>query len=260
MTVAARSGHIEARDLTVRFRRRDAAATTALSGLDLNVRPGEIVSVIGPNGCGKSTMLRVLAGLISPTTGTALLDGQPIDGPDARVGLVFQEPRLLPWRTVARNIAYPVELAGLPEADREARVKELLHRVGLEDAADLRPGQLSGGMRQRAALARTLALQPEVLLLDEPFSALDAMTRERFNVELLKLWGRLGTTIILVTHSIAEAIFLGDRVVVLSSRPGRVVADIAVDVPRPRTLDQLDEAAVSATAREIRAHLEANES
>jgi len=170
---------------------------------------------------------------------------------------VFQEPRLLPWRSAARNVAYPMELAGWDRAKREARVTALLDTVGLAGAADRIPAELSGGMRQRAALARALALEPRVLLLDEPFSALDALTRERFNVELLGLWSRARATIVVVTHSIQEAIFLGDRAVVLAGRPGRVVADIPVNLPRPRTMDQLDEAIVSATAREIRAHLDA---
>jgi NitT/TauT family transport system ATP-binding protein len=161
----------------------------------------------------------------------------------------------MPWRSVARNVAYPAELAGLAGPVRDDLVRQMLHRVGLESAADLLPAQLSGGMRQRAALARTLTLEPKVLLLDEPFSALDAMTRDRFNVELLNLWARLRTTIVVVTHSIPEAIFLGDRVVVLSARPGHVVADIPVPLGRPRALADLDEAAVSATARLVRSHL-----
>ncbi len=254
--VVVRTGRVDLRDLAVTFPVRGGPPLVALDGIDLSVQGGEIVSLIGPNGCGKSTILRAIAGLLPPSRGSAYLDDEPIDGPDPRVGLVFQEPRLLPWRTVAANVAYPMELAGMPRDRRAARVEELLHRVGLQASADVLPAHLSGGMRQRAAIARALALEPAVLLLDEPFSALDAMTRDRFNVELLKLWGRLGTTIVLVTHSIPEAIFLGDRVVVLSARPGRVVADLEVPLPRPRTLDQLDEAAVSALAREIRAHLE----
>jgi NitT/TauT family transport system ATP-binding protein len=254
-TAVAAPGRIELRDLEVRFGRAKGPETVALAGLDLRIGAGEIVSVIGPNGCGKSTMLRVIAGLITPREGMALIDDEPIDGPDRRIGLVFQEPRLLPWRTVARNVGYPAELAGIDGPARQARVDALLQRVGLTGAADMVPSQLSGGMRQRAALARSLALEPQVLLLDEPFSALDAMTRERFNVELLRLWGRLRTTIVVVTHSIPEAIFLGDRVVVLSAQPGHVVADVAVPLGRPRTIDALDEAAAGATAREIRAHL-----
>jgi len=219
------------------------------------VRPSEVVSLIGPNGSGKSTLLRVIAGLLEPDRGSVHLDGDRVSGPDPRIGLVFQEPRLLPWRSVADNVTYPLELAGWPRDRREARRAELLRIVGLQSASAARPSQLSGGMRQRAAIARALALEPRVLLLDEPFSALDALTRERFNVEMHKLHARTGTTIVVVTHAIHEAIFLGDRVVVLSERPGRVVADLPIEVPRPRALGHLDEAVVSATARAIRGHL-----
>jgi NitT/TauT family transport system ATP-binding protein len=252
--VAAR-GRIELRDVAVEFPRRGGAPFKAIEGVDLQVGGGEIVTVIGSNGCGKSTLLRVIAGLLRPSQGSVFLDGSPVVGPDPRIGLVFQEPRLLPWRTVASNVGYPLELAGVPRAERRTRVAELLERVGLAAVPDILPAQLSGGMRQRAALARALALEPEVLLLDEPFSALDAITRERFNVELLELWGRLHTTIVIVTHSIPEAIFLGDRVVVLSGRPGRVAAELPVEMPSPRTLDRLDAAVVSDAARAIRSAL-----
>lgn len=252
---AAVPGRIELRDITVSFPAGPRERLTALDGLDLVVDPGQIVALIGPNGSGKSTLLRVVAGLLPPDHGQATIDGRAIDGPDQRVGLVFQEPRLLAWRTTAANVAYPLELAGVDRAARRARVAELLATVGLEAAATQIPAQLSGGMRQRAALARTLALQPEVLLLDEPFSALDELTRERLNLELLAITARMPTTVLLVTHSVQEAIFLADRVVVLSARPGHVVADIAVDLPRPRSLGDLDAAVVSATARTVRAHL-----
>jgi NitT/TauT family transport system ATP-binding protein len=178
-----------------------------------------------------------------------------VTGPSARVGLVFQEPRLLPWRTTAANIAYPLELAGVARSARAARVASLLETVGLAAAAAQVPSQLSGGMRQRAALARTLALEPSVLLLDEPFSALDELTRERLNLELLAIHARTPTTIVVVTHSVHEAIFLADRVVVMSERPGRVVADIPIELARPRSLADLDAAVVGDTARRIRAHL-----
>jgi NitT/TauT family transport system ATP-binding protein len=228
----------------------------ALESVGLDVPGGSVVAVIGPNGSGKSTLLRVAGGLLRPDAGRVELDGQPIQGPDPRVGFVFQEPRLLPWRDVLGNVAFPLEVARRPPTERLGRARGLLELVGLRAFARVRPHELSGGMRQRVAIARALALEPELLLLDEPFSALDALTRERFNVELLGLWARTRTTILLVTHSITEAVFLSDRVVVLSPRPGRVVADVPVDLPRPRRLADLDAAAVTSTARQIRAHLE----
>ncbi len=247
-------GHVVARDVALTFRRADGPLL-ALDGVDLEVAPGEIVALIGPNGSGKSTLLRVVAGLLAPDRGAVELDGRPLAGPDPAIGLVFQEPRLLPWRSVAANVGYPLELAGWPRPRRAARVETLLDLVGVEGAAGARPSQLSGGMRQRVALARALALEPRVLLLDEPFSALDALTRERLNAELQGLWARTGTTGIVVTHSIAEAIFLADRVVVLSERPGAVVANLDVGLPRPRSLASLDEAVVSPLSRRIRASL-----
>jgi NitT/TauT family transport system ATP-binding protein len=201
----------------------------------------------------------VASGLLRPEAGSVTLDDQPIAGPDPRIGLVFQEPRLLPWRSVAANVTYPLELAGWSAERRQARLGELLELVGLGEARDARPSQLSGGMRQRAAIARTLALEPRVLLLDEPFSALDALTRDRLNLEMLALWERTHPTIVIVTHSIPEAILLADRVVVMTPRPGRVAAIVPIDAPRPRSLDVLDRAVVSDAAAEIRAHLEGGE-
>ena len=256
---AAPPGRIELRDVRVSFPAGGLDRLAALDGLDLIVSAGEILALIGPNGSGKSTLLRVVAGLLAPDEGTVVLDGQPVTAPSPRVGLVFQEPRLLPWRTTAANVAYPLELAGVDRAARESKVAAVLDTVGLTAAAAQVPSQLSGGMRQRAALARTLALEPAVLLLDEPFSALDELTRERLNLELLALHARTPTTILVVTHSVQEAIFLADRVVVLTERPGHVVADIAVDLPRPRTLGDLDAAVVGDTARRIRVHLGATE-
>jgi NitT/TauT family transport system ATP-binding protein len=252
----ARAGALSLRDVAFAFPARNGEPLQALGGVDLEIPGAGIVALIGPNGCGKSTLLRVVAGLLEPGRGEVLLDGTPVTGPDPRIGLVFQEPRLLPWRTTAANITYPLELAGWPVERRERRLGELLELTGLDGAAAAaRPAELSGGQRQRAALARSLALQPEVLLLDEPFSALDALTRERFDLELLALWERAAPTIVLVTHSIAEAIVVADRVVVMTPRPGRIAADIPVDLPRPRTLAAMDEAAVSRTAQRIRAYL-----
>jgi NitT/TauT family transport system ATP-binding protein len=241
--------------IDVGFPRRGEAPVRALAGFDLAVGRGEIVALIGPNGCGKSTFLRVASGLLAPDGGSVMLDDTPIVAPDPRIGLVFQEPRLLPWRTVARNVTYPLELAGWPRGRRDVRLAQLLDLVGLAEAREARPSQLSGGMRQRAAIARALALEPRVLLLDEPFSALDALTRDRLNLELLALWERTGSTVVIVTHSIPEAILLADRVVVMTPRPGRVAATIPIDAPRPRSLDLLDRAVVSDAAAEIRALL-----
>jgi NitT/TauT family transport system ATP-binding protein len=247
------SGAIEVRDVALSFPVRRGDAHQALGGVDLAVAGGEVIALIGPNGCGKSTLLRVIAGLLAPQRGAVLLGGARVTGPDPGVGLVFQEPRLLPWRTAAENITYPLELAGWTRGRRDDRLAELLDLTRLDAAAAAaRPGELSGGQRQRAALARALALQPHILLLDEPFSALDALTRERLDLELLALWERAATTIVLVTHSIAEAILVADRVVVMSPRPGRIVAEIPVDLPRPRSLADMDAAVFSRTARQIR--------
>ncbi len=231
------------------------APLPVLDDLTVAIPAGSLVAIVGPNGCGKSTLLRVIAGLLPPATGTIEVEGRQVDGPDPRVGLVFQEPRLLPWRTALDNVAFPLELAGRPLEERRTRASELLRLVGLRGWGRARPDQLSGGMRQRLAIARALALEPSVLLLDEPFSALDALTRERFNVELLRLWQRLGPTIALVTHSIPEAVFLADRVLVLGPRPARLLADVVVDLPRPRQPEHLDAASLSRAAAEIRKHL-----
>ena len=244
---------VHVRDVSLTF--SGARTVTALQDVSIDIAPREVVALIGPNGCGKSTLLRVLAGLIPASSGTVAVDGHPVVGPDPAVGLVFQEPRLLAWRTVEENVRFPMELAGWSSERQAARASDLLGLVGLREFARAKPSTLSGGTRQRVAIARALALEPAVLLLDEPFSALDALTRERFNAELLNLWQRTGATIVLVTHSIPEAVFLADRVVVLSPRPGRVVAEVRIGLPRPRRVADLDSAAVSALGAEIRSHL-----
>jgi NitT/TauT family transport system ATP-binding protein len=250
-------GSIELRALDFAFPTRSGGRLPVLAGLDLTIPGGGIVALIGPNGCGKSTLLRILAGLLRPSAGEALVDGAAISGPDERVGLVFQEPRLLPWRSAAANVTYPLELAGWPADRRTARLAVLTSLVGLDAAALIsRPSELSGGTSQRVALARALALEPQILLLDEPFSALDALTRERFDLELLRLWERAAATIVMVTHSIPEAVLVADRVIVLSPRPGRMVANVLVDLPRPRALADLDDPRALRTARTIRAHLQ----
>ena len=243
------------RSFTIDGRRIDAVASTTMA-----ITTGQIVAIVGPSGSGKSTLLRVISGLLPPDTGTVTLSGSPVNGPDERVGMVFQEPRLLPWRTAEDNVAFPLELRGEPKAARLARARELLALVGLSGFESARPHQLSGGMAQRVALARALALDPPVLLLDEPFGALDALTRDRLDAELLGLWERIGTTIVLVTHSIPEAVFLADRVLVLSARPGRVVADVPVDLERPRRWESLDALASGSAASTVRRALEAHAS
>lgn len=241
------------RSFVIDGQRIDAVAPTTLV-----VPQGQIAAVVGPSGSGKSTLLRLISGLLPPDAGTVALHGTRVTGPDVRVGMVFQEPRLLPWRTAQDNVAYPLELRGEPREARLARARDLLALVGLAGFESARPSQLSGGMAQRVALARALALDPPVLLLDEPFGALDALTRDRLDAELLGLWEGIGTTIVLVTHSIPEAVFLADRVLVLSARPGRVVADIPVDLGRPRRWEAIDEAASSRAALAVRRALEAH--
>ncbi|MCC7347208.1 MAG: ABC transporter ATP-binding protein [Variibacter sp.] len=204
----------------------------ALEGFTLDVRPGEIVAIVGGSGCGKSTLLRLISGLDRATSGTVNLDGLRIDAPHERIGIVFQEPRLLPWLTVADNVGFG--LAHLPRAERAERVARTLERVGLADKATVWPRELSGGQAQRVAIARALVPRPEVLLLDEPFSALDAFTRADLQDHLLSLWAELKPTLVIVTHDVDESVVLADRIVVMRPRPGRLFQEIAADLPRPR--------------------------
>ena len=209
---------------------------TALENIDLALEPGEFVSLIGPSGCGKSTLLRIIGDLTPPTAGTVTVNGKKARQAreDGDYGIVFQDAVLFDWRTVAKNIALPLEMLGWDREKRRTRVEEMLDLVELRAFADHHPWQLSGGMQQRVAIARALAFEPALLLMDEPFGALDEMTRERLNLELLSIWEKLGSTVVFVTHSISEAVFLSTRVVVMSPRPGRVVADIGVPFEYPR--------------------------
>ncbi len=206
--------------------------TRALDGLTFHARPGEFVCLVGASGCGKTTLLNLIAGLESPSSGTVTVSG--------RVGLMFQESALFPWLTVSENVAIALKLQRTPRRDRAGRVAELLDLVHLGAFGDKRPHELSGGMRQRVALARALAQNAEVLLMDEPFAALDAMTRDVMHDELERIWSRTGATVIFVTHNVREAVRLADRVVLLSSRPGRVAGEFTIDVPRPRRIDSAD--------------------
>ena len=214
-----------------------ARGVTALQGIDLEIQPREFISLIGPSGCGKSTLLRIMGDLIQPTSGKVVVNGK--SARQARVdrdyGIVFQDPVLYDWRTVAKNIALPLELGGWNRRKRTARVNEMLKLVELTGFEGHHPWQLSGGMQQRVSIARALSFDPALLLMDEPFGALDEMTRERLNLELLRIWEQSGSTIVFVTHSISEAVFLSTRVVVMSARPGRISAVISVDLPQPRT-------------------------
>jgi NitT/TauT family transport system ATP-binding protein len=224
----------------------------ALAGVDLGVGAGSFVAVIGPNGCGKGTLLRVIAGLKAPDVGRVLVGGaEPVAG-DGRVGLDFQQPRLVPWRSVIDNVALPMELAGVAPDVRRDRAEAALAQVGLAAAARLRPRELSGGMAQRAALARALVGDPPVLLLDEPFSALDALTREEFDAELQRLWLERQRTVVFVTHSVAEAVALADRVIVMTPRPGRVERVVEVDLPRPRPVVVTADPRAATVATEVR--------
>ncbi|MEW6450358.1 MAG: ABC transporter ATP-binding protein [Pseudomonadota bacterium] len=204
----------------------------ALEGVSLDVAPGEIVAVVGGSGCGKSTMLRAISGLDRPSQGAVKLDGETVTEPHEKIGVIFQEPRLLPWLTVAENVGFGI--AHLPKEERERRVSRALERVGLSDKANVWPRELSGGQAQRVAIARALVPRPEVLLLDEPFSALDTFTRSDLQDHLLALWADSKPTLIHVTHDVDEAIALGDRVLVMRPRPGQVADEIKIDLPRPR--------------------------
>jgi NitT/TauT family transport system ATP-binding protein len=215
----------------------------ALSGIDLDVRPREFVSLIGPSGCGKSTLLRVVGDLVQPTEGEVVVNGKSAH--QARVdrdyGIVFQDAVLYDWRTVAKNISLPLEMLGWSRRRRTDRVRELLELVELTGFEGNHPWELSGGMQQRVSIARALSFEPALLLMDEPFGALDEMTRERLNAELLRIWADTGSTIVFVTHSISEAVFLSTRVVVMSPRPGRVAGIVDVDLPQPRTAETREE-------------------
>lgn len=230
----------------------------ALSEVDLNVPKGSFISLIGPSGCGKSTLLRVLGDLLTPTRGRVLINMRTprAERLDRRIGFVFQEPALLEWRNVLDNVMLPLELRGTPRTEREARARELMQIVGLTSFEHAWPRQLSGGMRQRAAIARALSTQPDILLMDEPFGALDQITRDRLNLELLQIHELTGITVVLVTHSIREAVLLSDRIMVMSPRPGRITRIIENDMPRPRTLEARNNDAFEALVREGNRELE----
>src|SRR5215831_9201318 len=222
---------LEYRNVTMRFAQRGESALTAVQGVSFSIRDREVVSLIGPSGCGKSTLLNIGSGLAAPSEGAAFVDGARVEGPNAHVAFMLQKDLLLPWRTIAENVMFGVEIQGLPVTERRQRAKTLLANFNLAEFSRHYPHQLSGGMRQRVAQARTLAVDPHVLLLDEPFSAVDAQTRMALQRDLAQTLERAGKTALLITHDLAEAVTLSDRVLVMSRRPGTIIEEIAIDVP-----------------------------
>ncbi|EKT4465445.1 ABC transporter ATP-binding protein [Pseudomonas putida] len=230
---APEPGRIEARGVSIRLGQgRDAFE--AVQALDFSIAPGEFVCILGPSGCGKSTLLGALAGHLAPSSGQLEVDGLAIEGPSPQRGMVFQHHTLLPWRSVLDNVAFGLKMQGVGKAERQARARDMLRLVGLEDFAGRWPSQLSGGMQQRAEIARVLINRPRLLLMDEPFGALDAQTRSRMQELLLEIWSGIRTTVVFVTHDIDEALFLADRILVMSPRPGRFIDDLHLSFPRPR--------------------------
>lgn len=227
----------------------------ALSEVDLEVEAGQFVSIVGPSGCGKSTLMKLVAGLRKPTRGQLTLLGKQVTGPRSDVGIVFQNPVLLPWRTVLENLLLPADILNLDREQSRTKALELIELVGLTGFENAYPNELSGGMQQRAAIARSLVYDAPVLMMDEPFGALDALTREQMNVELQRIWRTSGKTVVFITHSIPEAVFLSDRVVLLSARPGRVIRTFDIDIPRMRHLDDMVTPDFGVYVKEIRALL-----
>ncbi|MBP1784057.1 NitT/TauT family transport system ATP-binding protein [Micromonospora sp. HB375] len=248
---------IEIDGLDKEYRPWKSAPTLALSDINLTVRRGEFISVVGPSGCGKTTLLKILAGLSPKTGGAVRIAGRDVTKPLPEVGMVFQAPTLLPWRTIFDNVMVPAEIQRLDPRRHRERAQQLLEMVGLNGFEQKYPHELSGGMQQRAGICRALVHDPAVLLMDEPFGALDAMTREYMNVELLRIWQESNQTIVLVTHSIPEAVFLSDRVVVLSPRPGRIAEVMDIDLERPRELGIMSSDRAGVYVERIRRHFNA---
>jgi NitT/TauT family transport system ATP-binding protein len=251
MTSERIPAEIALENVTVAFGKAKAR-TLALQDVSLHVRPGEFVSIVGPSGCGKSTVLNVLAGFQSPTSGRATIDGKPILGPGPELGVVFQQYSLFPWLKVRENVEYGLRMQGVSRHERQCAARTLLGMAGLLNFENHYPSQLSGGMRQRVGIIRALAANPRVLLMDEPFGALDSQTRSIMQEILLDIWGKSQLAVLFITHDIEEAVFLSDRVHVMSSRPGRISASFDIPLPRPRRHEQLAEAGAALIASEIR--------
>jgi NitT/TauT family transport system ATP-binding protein len=244
--------HAEADYIRIQGLSKSFGDVLALREIDCSIAQGSFVSVVGPSGCGKSTLLRIVAGLLDYNEGYVMLDGEPIRGTRRDIGFVFQNSILLPWRTILENVLLPAEVLGLEMKAARERAMHLLHMVRLDGFEDKLPRQLSGGMQQRASIARALLHDPKILLMDEPFGALDALTRERMNLELQRIWAESGKTVVLITHSIPEAIFLGDTVFVMTPRPGAIERTIRVNLPRPRSMHAMSDPAFGRIADEIR--------
>lgn len=243
------------KNVSVKFPDKNGVGeVTALSNVNLDIKEGEFIALLGPSGCGKTTLLRCIADLLDPTEGAVIIEGQkPRDiRLQKKFGIVFQSPVLYEWRTVHKNIEMPLELMGMKKIDRKARVEKMLNLVGLTKFAKSYPHELSGGMQQRVGIARALAIKPQILLMDEPFSALDEFTKEKLHMDLLRIWGKTNKTVIFVTHNIQEAVFLSDRVVVLSPHPGRVSAVVDIDLQRPRDLSIKESPEFNALVSKVR--------
>lgn len=251
-TATERQNTLEARSVGLAF----GADIIALRNVSFAISDGEFVSIVGPSGCGKTSLLKLALGLELATSGAMYLDGRAISGPSRDVGMVFQSPVLLPWRTIIDNVMLPADIAGTRTPETQSRATRLLEFVGLEGFENRRPYELSGGMQQRASLVRALMSDPRLLLMDEPFAALDALTREQLTLELQRIWIESGKTIVFVTHSISEAVFLSDRIIVMSSRPGRIVATYENQTRRPRVFNDLATPAMSDLAASIRETLD----
>ena len=223
--------------VTRRFVTRAGTEVAALDDVSLAIERDQFVTVVGPSGCGKTTLMKLVGGIITPSSGEVRLNGAPLTRPSRRIGMVFQRPILLPWCSVLDNVLFPLRMLGWPIAPRMAQARKLIELVGLRGFESALPMELSGGMQQRVSICRALIYDPEVLLMDEPFAALDAMMREELGFELLRIWNEQRKTVVFVTHSISEAVMLADRVVVMTARPGRIVMDVTITLPRPRTPD-----------------------
>ena len=245
-------GHIKVRDLGIRFGSR-GQVTEAVQSVSLDVMPGEFVSLIGPSGCGKSTLLNAVAGFIDPSAGELTVDGQAVHGPSPERGVVFQQYSLFPWLTVRKNVEFGLKMHGVPTAERERQARTLLGLAGLLSFENHYPDQLSGGMKQRVGIVRALATSPQVLLMDEPFGALDAQTRVVMQEILTNMWQRLRISVLFITHDIDEAIFLSDRLYVMTARPGRIKAEITIPLPRPRTPAMMASAEFIGLVQQVRA-------